>query len=320
MNKTPTSTPHDAVFKTFLHHPETARDFLQIHLPASLCELCDFQTLKLETDSFIEEELRAYYSDVLWSVKTTDGDGYIYVVIEHQSTPNAHMAFRLMRYAVAAMQKHLDAGHQQLPLVVPMLFYHGAKSPYPYSLCWLDEFASPKLARQLYAAAFPLVDITVIPDDEIVQHRRMALLELIQKHIRQRDLMGLVEQIVSLLVTGLTNDSQIKTLFNYILRTGDAPRVREVIRGVAERSPQHKEHLMTIADRLHEAGFQKGWLEGQQEGQQKGKQEGKQEGLIEGQRAEALRIARTMLADGIDINTVQRITRLSAEDIQGLSH
>jgi len=35
-----------------------------------------------------------------------------------------------MRYAVAAMQKHLDAGHQQLPLVVPMLFYHGAKIPY----------------------------------------------------------------------------------------------------------------------------------------------------------------------------------------------
>lgn len=126
----------------------------------------------------------------------------------------------------------------------------------------------------------------------------------------------LVEQIVSLLLTGLTNDSQIKTLFNYILQTGDAPRFSEFIRGVAERAPQHKEHLMTIADRLHEAGFQKGWLKGQQEG----KQEGKQEGLIEGQRTEALRIARTMLADGIDISTVQKITRLSAEDIQGLSH
>lgn len=155
MNKAPTSTPHDAVFKTFLRHPETARDFLQIHLPASL-----------------------------------------------------------------------------------------------------------------------------------------------------RDLMGLVEQIVSLLLTGLTNDSQIKTLFNYILRTGDAPRFSEFIREVAERSPQHKEHLMTIADRLHEAGLQKGRLEG----------------LQEGRRDEALRIARTMLADGIDICTVQKITRLSAEDIQGLSH
>ncbi|MEG7608581.1 Rpn family recombination-promoting nuclease/putative transposase [Citrobacter braakii] len=163
MNKAPTSTPHDAVFKTFLRHPETARDFLQIHLPASL-----------------------------------------------------------------------------------------------------------------------------------------------------RELMGLVEQIVSLLLTGLTNDSQIKTLFNYILRTGDAPRFSEFIREVAERSPQHKEHLMTIADRLHEAGLQKGRLEGLQEG--------RQEGLIEGRRDEALRIAHTMLADGIDICTVQKITRLSAEDIQCLSH
>ncbi|WFX95830.1 Rpn family recombination-promoting nuclease/putative transposase [Citrobacter braakii] len=163
MNKAPTSTPHDAVFKTFLRHPETARDFLQIHLPASL-----------------------------------------------------------------------------------------------------------------------------------------------------RELMGLVEQIVSLLLTGLTNDSQIKTLFNYILRTGDAPRFSEFIREVAERSPQYKEHLMTIADRLHEAGLQKGRLEGLQEG--------RQEGLIEGRLDEALRIAHTMLADGIDICTVQKITRLSAEDIQGLSH
>lgn len=73
---------------------------------------------------------------------------------------------------------------------------------------------------------------------------------------------------------------------------------------------------MTIADRLHEAGFQKGWLEGQQ----KGKQEGKQEGLIEGQRTEALRIARTMLTDGTDLSTVQKITRLSVEEIQGVSH
>ena len=312
MNKAPASTPHDAVFKTFLRHPETARDFLQIHLPASLREICDLQTLNLESDRFIEEDLRAYYSDVLWSVKTTEGDGYIYVVIEHQSTPDAHMAFRLMRYAIAAMQKHLDAGHKQLPLVVPMLFCHGAKSTYRWSLCWLDEFANPGLARQLYAAAFPLVDITVIPDDEIVQHRRMALLELIQKHIRQRDLMGLVEQIVSLLVTGSTNDSQIKTLFNYILCTGDAPRFNEFIREVAERSPQHKENLMTIAERLHEAGLQKGRLEG--------REEGLQEGLIEGQRAEARRIARTMLADGIEISTVQKITRLPTDELYNLSH
>jgi predicted transposase YdaD len=38
------------------------------------------------------------------------------------------MAFRLLRYALAAMQRHLDAGHKELPLVIPMLFYHAAEA------------------------------------------------------------------------------------------------------------------------------------------------------------------------------------------------
>lgn len=59
----------------------------------------------------------------------------------------------------------------------------------------------------------------MVPDDEIMQHRKMALLELIQKHIRQRDLLGLVDQIVSLLVTGNTNDRQLKAcLITYYKR------------------------------------------------------------------------------------------------------
>lgn len=69
MKKSPTSTPHDAVFKTFLRHPDTARDFLNIHLPHSLRIRCDLTTLKLAPDSFIEKNLRAFYSDVLWSLK-----------------------------------------------------------------------------------------------------------------------------------------------------------------------------------------------------------------------------------------------------------
>ena len=40
---------------------------------------------------------------------------YIYVVIEHQSREDIHMAFRLMRYSMAVMQRHIEhdkrAGH-----------------------------------------------------------------------------------------------------------------------------------------------------------------------------------------------------------------
>ena len=304
MEKSTTSTPHDAVFKQFLTHAETARDFLAIHLPPALRQLCDLNSLQLESGSFIEENLRAWYSDVLWSLKTASGEGYIYVVIEHQSSPDAQMAFRLMRYAIAAMQRHLDGGHKTLPLVVPMLFYHGSTSPYPWSLNWLDRFADPQLAQALYSSPFPLVDITVIPDDEIVGHRRVALLELMQKHIRRRDLMGIVEQVTSILLSGYANDRQLKTLFNYLLQSGNARRFGRVIREVAHRVPQHRERLMTIAERLQEVGRRKG----------------KREGRQEGQHAEALRIARVMLADGISRDTVLKITGLAEEDIAALTH
>ncbi|AWV27598.1 Rpn family recombination-promoting nuclease/putative transposase [Citrobacter portucalensis] len=309
MKKSPTSTPHDALFKTFLKYPATARDFIEIHLPAEICTLCDLETLELQPASFIEENLRAYYSDVLWSMKTSAGDGYIYVVIEHQSRPDIHMAFRLMRYAIAAMQSHLDAGHNTLPLVVPMLFYHGIDTPYPFSLCWLDEFDNPTLARQLYLSAFPLVDITVVPDEEIMQHRRIALLELIQKHIRQRDLIGLVDNFAALLVTGSANDSQLKALFNYLLNQhGHKPRFGRFMRKLAQQVPEHKESTMNIVEKIRRAG------------QRKGMREGLQKGLIEGRREEALRIAHSMLDNGLPREVIVRITGLSEDDVKSLTH
>ncbi|MFK9663102.1 Rpn family recombination-promoting nuclease/putative transposase, partial [Escherichia coli] len=76
----------------------------------------------------------------------------------------------------------------------PILFYQGRRSPYPWSMRWLDNFADPETASQLYSGAFPLVDITVIPDDDIMQHRSMAALTLVQKHIRQRDMAQLLDK------------------------------------------------------------------------------------------------------------------------------
>lgn len=63
--------------------------------------------------------------------------------------------------------------------MIPVLFYMGKCSPYPYSTRWLDEFDDSPLADKLYSSVFPLVDITVIPDDEIAGRRSMATLTLL---------------------------------------------------------------------------------------------------------------------------------------------
>ncbi len=61
--KMTTSTPHDAVFKT-LRHPETARDFMEIHLLVAVTPALRPADAVLEPGSFIEKIL-FHYSDAL---------------------------------------------------------------------------------------------------------------------------------------------------------------------------------------------------------------------------------------------------------------
>ncbi len=264
--KNSTPTPHDATFRQFLTQPEIARDFMELHLPAELRALCDLSTLKLESGSFVEDDLRQYFSDVIYSLRTTTGDGYVHVLIEHQSSPDRHMAFRLMRYAVAAMQRHLEAGHKKLPLVIPVLFYTGKRSPYPYSTRWLDEFDDPAVAEKLYGSAFPLTDITVIPDDDIMNHRSMAALTLLQKHIHQRDMATLTDRLATLLMADYLSSSQVTVLIHYLLQAGESADSEAFVRELAQRVPQHGDALMTIAQQLEQKGIEKGRMEGRQEG------------------------------------------------------
>ena len=245
--KNSTPTPHDATFRPFLTQPEIARDFMELHLPAELRALCDLSTLKLESGSFVEDDLRQYFSDVLYSLKTTAGDGYVHVLIEHQSSPDRHMAFRLLRYAVAAMQRHLEAGHKKLPLVIPVLFYTGKRTPSPYSTRWLDEFDDPAVAEKLYGGAFPLTDITVIPDDDIMNHRSMAALTLLQKHIHQRDVATLTDRLATLLMADYLSSSQVAVLIHYLLQAGESADSEAFVRELAQRVPQHRDVLMAIA-------------------------------------------------------------------------
>ncbi|HCR5916726.1 TPA: transposase [Shigella flexneri] len=94
-----------------------------------------------------------------------------------------------------------------------------------------------------------------------------------------------------LLSSGYANDRQIKGLFNYILQTGDAVRFNDFIDGVAERSPKHKESLMTIAERLRQ----------------------------EGEQSKALHIAKIMLESGVPLADIMRFTGLSEEELAAAS-
>ncbi|SPP32654.1 hypothetical protein ARAF_3021 [Arsenophonus endosymbiont of Aleurodicus floccissimus] len=276
----------------------------------------------MESGSFIDSEMKNYQSDILYSVKTEKGKGYFYLLIKAQSSPNKLMAWRLMRYSMGAMQKHLEAGHKKLPLVFPILFYTGEKSPYSYSTDWFDCFSGRDIAKKIYTKPFRLVDVTTLDDGKIMQHKRMALFELVQKHIRRRDMTELMHEIVTLLSYNYYTDNQVITMFNYLIQEGNTQKPMEFITEIAKQSEKHEGALMTIAQQIEEIGIkkgiQKGKLEGRQEGYQLGKNDRVQEGKLEGEKQASMKIARQLLEKSVERDIVKLSTGLTDTEMSNL--
>ncbi len=90
--------PHDAFFRDMMENKKRAVNFFKNYLPADILKLVDIKTLQIKKESFIEKELKRFYSDILYQVAIKDSKAYIYLLFEHQSSPNRWMALRLLGY------------------------------------------------------------------------------------------------------------------------------------------------------------------------------------------------------------------------------
>lgn len=78
-------------------------------------------------------------------------------------------------------------------------------------------------------------------------HRSMAALTLLQKHIHQRDIATLTDQLATLLMADYLSSPQVIALIHYLLQAGESADSEAFVREVAQRVPQHGDTLMTIA-------------------------------------------------------------------------
>lgn len=94
----PKNLKHDEIIRSAFENPIVAKEFFQMHLPAHIQSLISFKTLKMEKDSFVDKTLKKSILDILFSVKFNSEDGYLFLLLEHQSKPDYYMAFRLFKY------------------------------------------------------------------------------------------------------------------------------------------------------------------------------------------------------------------------------
>ncbi|EDK5263978.1 ISNCY family transposase [Salmonella enterica subsp. enterica serovar Enteritidis] len=296
---------HDPLFKLFLREPVTARDFLEAHLPEDIRSLVHLDTLRLESGSYVDEELKELHSDILYSVKMAQDERcLLYCVVEHQSTEDEMMAWRMTKYTIRAMDDHLKKGYKTLPVVVPLLFYHGDVRPYPYSMDWLDCFEQPELARRVFSKPWPLIDVSVLDDDDIKTHRRMALLEMVQRDIRLRDGRELLGRLVQLIQTGLNSREQVEAILRYTILNGmTGEDISPYINQLSGDIPEYEDLMDTIAQQL----IRKGAEQERQASQER-------------ERRTLLDTARALIDNGVSPEVVMKTMGLSREELEQPRH
>lgn len=312
-------TPHDKFFRSTMVDPRIAREFFEQNLPANIKEVIDFSTIQLEPESHIDDKLKQQITDLLYYAEFSGSPGYIYVLIEHQSTPDPLMSFRLIKYMLAIMEDHLKKTKDGiLPVIYPCVFYTGDKK-YNYSTDIFDLFGDNKaLAKSILWAPYQLIDLSKIPDEKLKEYLRYGVMAIIMKHVYKKNFLVTFRDLISDLraIEDFGEVGYIHAIISYIICAGEVrgqQEFKEFVKIIeAGLTKVSRGDIMTIAEQFRQEGKQ----EGIQEGMQKGKQEGRQEGRQEAIETMLLRF----FNQGLGFEQIVALTGLAPEQIEAIKN
>lgn len=312
-----TNLKHDGLFKKIMEQPLAAREFLECYLPADVKELVDLSTIKPEKDSFVDEDLRRNFSDVVFSIKTKDEgeQAFIYCIIEHQSTADYWMSLRLFKYVLLLAERY-KTNQDKLPLIVPFIVYNGNTDYNAPKSLW-QLFTNPTQAKALMGDEYRLVDLHAMTNDEIKQKQYLGMLEYFLKHIHIRDKLKLWDSFLTEFKEMIFIDKQneyfyIKHFLWYTNAKVSEEQQQELNLLLAKHlSTTEQEQIMrTIAQKYIDEGISKGFSQGISQGVSKGISQGFSQGIE--------KTAINMLKQGFEVRIIAQITGLSIQDIQKL--
>jgi len=298
-------SPHDRFFRSAMINQKVSHEFFSLHLPENIKNIVAFNSIKLQKDSFINDNLKSQISDLLFSAEFNQRPGYFYLLVEHQSTPQKLMPLRMLKYIVAIFEQHLKITKSKcLPIVYPMLFYNG-RTNYNYSTDIFDLFEeNKKLAQEILFKPFQLIDLTKIPTDDFNMLWYGTLVKLM-KNIFAKDFLPKLKLIIQdiKLIESHGDFSYIYSILSYIVAAGeiqDKQEFHNIIKTGLTKIDE--EQVMTLAEIYRQ--------EGRQEGEQKGEQRGKQEALRS--------IIGALLRQNFTTEQIAKLTELSIAEVNRL--
>ena len=282
-------SPHDKLFKLVYSRPAQAAAYFERFLPAGAVARLDLERLDLVPGSFVDDALAERHTDLLFraplrpdvdvdvaaGVEREGEEAFVYLLFEHQSTVDALMAFRLLRYMIRIWERWLEDAPRarRLPPILPLVLYQGEREwRAATSFEALVPDATGDLARFTPRFDFLLTSLVSLPEPSLAAVRdgvsRLALLML--RDGRAPDVLTrlggwkapLLEAQVLQLLAGF---------LEYLLSVQDALDPAALGASLYDTlNPQAESTAMSVAQKLIDQGRAEGRAEGRTEGRTEG--------------------------------------------------
>jgi predicted transposase/invertase (TIGR01784 family) len=265
---TPAAHTNDGFFKAIFSQPEHATAFFKSHLPEAITVRIDWNSLTVLPGSFVKSSLQQVHSDLLFSVRIGEVEARLYLLFEHQSSPDPTMPLRLLGYMTEIFTQHHKTYGFPLPPVLPIVFHQGPET-WHISTSFEDLFELPEeIAADLlpYLPKFhhALLDLTRFDPATGENDTRMQVVLQLMKLARQKELLRFFQWLAGISSRDL-HDNLLGLMLIYALHS-DSDLDAQGIYHTLSSNPELEKKIMSVAEKLKAEGRVEGRVEGQEKG------------------------------------------------------
>ena len=253
---------HDKFFKETFSRLEVAQSFIEELFPQELKEKLNLADLKRIPDSFIDDELEEYFSDIIYQTHLAKQGTLVTLLFEHKSYTVPFPHIQLLQYIINIWKQEIKEKKKVLSLVIPIVIHHGDTTwEYKSMKSYFVDLPSD-LHKFIPDFDYLLFSLSDIGDDRLASFKNvilsMSAMLLKHSHDKNDDFLKLTPFWLEKL-KALDAEQQmdfIRSVFVYIQNAIDLTN-KEIPPIFTQVSNNVNDIAMTIADHIREETVEK---------------------------------------------------------------
>lgn len=306
---------HDKLFKSLLDDKEELKTFITKFVGINILN----EEIEKCNNNYITNKYKLYEADMVYKIKEKP----IYFLIEHQSTVDKNMPYRIFNYYIQEVNEVKDRGNERSPLIIPIVLYTGEekwKAKKLYSETIEKQYG---ILKKYVEMEYELVDINSYTEEELLQTNTLLTYAMLIEKNRGRDSLVTVLEKISRVCGTNKNRKKMQGIINYILY----PILQEDTEKMLKKFKMKEElNMKTAQDYIREEirelkrkAIEEGLAEGRKKGREEGREEGRKEGRVEGMEKEQKCIIINMLKNKLKIEEIKKYTGVDEEKIEKIA-